>query len=44
MGDGKGPVEEVAHVREDLCGSAGLVADVEAGEMVWGVAERFPAR
>ena len=36
--DRKGPVEEVAHVRQDLRRRTRLVSDVEAGKVIWGAA------
>jgi len=43
LGDGESPVKEIAHVGEDLRGSARFVSDVEAGEMVGGVVQSFGA-
>lgn len=39
--DGESPIEQIAHVGEDLRRSARLVADVEAGEVVGRAAEGF---
>ena len=36
--DRKGPVEEVAHVREDLRRRTRLISDVEAGKVIRGAA------
>jgi hypothetical protein len=41
--DRKSPVEQVAHVREDLRGRARLVSDVEARKMVRSAAQGFAA-
>jgi hypothetical protein len=41
FGDRQGPVEEIAHMGEDLRGGARLVADVKAAEVVGRAAEGF---
>jgi hypothetical protein len=38
-----GPIEKIAHVREDICGRTGAVAEREYGERFGGAAQSFPA-
>jgi len=39
--DGKSPIKEIAHVRENLRGGAGLVSDVKTGEMFRSATQGF---
>ncbi len=41
LGDGKRPIKQIAHVREDLRGRTRFVADMKAPEMVGSAAEGF---
>jgi hypothetical protein len=41
LSDGESPIKEITHVRENLRGGAGLIANVEAGEVFRRTAKGF---